>query len=98
MAEINEVVVVGMARTAIGRYLGGLASVRANDLAITAANAAIERAGVDPGIIDEIVGATCLHAGNGSLPPRIIGMKVGLPVRSGSCMVSQNCASGMRAT
>ncbi|ABI68002.1 thiolase family protein [Syntrophomonas wolfei] len=98
MAEINEVVVVGMARTPIGRYLGGLASVRANDLAIIAANAAIERAGVDPGIIDEIVGATCLHAGNGSLPPRIIGMKVGLPVRSGSCMVSQNCASGMRAT
>ncbi|MDD2619498.1 MAG: thiolase family protein [Syntrophomonadaceae bacterium] len=97
MAEINEVVVVGMARTPIGRFMGGLSKVRANDLAITAGAEAIKRAGVDPGIIDEIVGATCLHHGNGSLPPRIIGMKLGLPVRSGSCMVSQNCASGMRA-
>lgn len=97
MAEINEVVVVGMARTPIGRYLGTLKDVRANDLAIIAGAEAIKRAGIEPGIIDEIVGATCLHAGNGSLPPRIIGMKLGLPVRSGSCMVSQNCASGMRA-
>ena len=91
MAEINEVVVVGMARTPIGRYLGGLAGVRANDLAITAATAAIERAGIEPGIIDEIVGATCLHAGNGSLPPRIIAMKVGLPIRSAACMVAELC-------
>lgn len=97
MAEINEVVVVGMARTPIGRYLGSLKDVRANDLAMIAGAEAIKRAGIEPGIIDEIVGATCLHSGNGSLPPRIIGMKLGLPVRSGSCMVSQNCASGMRA-
>lgn len=97
MAEINEVVVVGMARTPIGRYLGSLKGIRANDLAMIAGAEAIKRAGIEPGIIDEIVGATCLHSGNGSLPPRIIGMKLGLPVRSGSCMVSQNCASGMRA-
>lgn len=97
MAEINEVVVVGLCRTPIGRYLGGLKDVRANDLAIIAGREAMNRAGVDPKQVDEIVGATCLHSGNGSLPPRIIAMNLGLPVESNSCMVSQNCASGMRA-
>lgn len=96
--EINEVVMVSACRTAIGSFLGGLKDVRANDLAMTAARGAIDRAGIDPEIIDEIVMGMCLHHGNGSLPPRIVGMGVGLPIRSGACEVSQNCASGMRAT
>jgi len=98
MREINEVVMVSACRTPIGDFLGSLKDVRANELSTIAGGEAIKRAGIDPGMIDELVMGMCLHHGNGSLPPRQVAMALGLPVRSGACMVNQNCASGMRAT
>lgn len=97
MKEINEVVMVSACRTPIGDFLGSLKDVRANELSVIAGREAIKRAGIDPGIIDELVMGMVLHHGNGSLPPRQVAMALGLPVRSGACMVNQNCASGMRA-
>lgn len=97
MAPINEVVMVSACRTPIGDFLGSLKSVRANELSVVTATEAINRAGIDPEMVDELVLGMCLHHGNGSLPPRQVAMAVGMDARSGSTMLSQNCASGMRA-
>jgi acetyl-CoA C-acetyltransferase len=97
MSAINEVVMVSACRTPIGDFLGSLKSVRANELSVITATEAIKRAGIEPQMIDEIVMGMCLHHGNGSLPPRQVAMAVGMDPRSGSTMLSQNCASGMRA-
>lgn len=97
MMEVQDVVIVSACRTAIGDFLGSLKDVRANDLSITTGREAIKRAGIEPGIIDELVLGMVLHHGNGSLPPRQVAMALGLPVRSGAVEINQNCASGMRA-
>jgi acetyl-CoA C-acetyltransferase len=96
--EINEVVMVSACRTPIGDYLGSLKDLRANELSKIAGAEAINRAGIDPKIIDELVLGMCLHHGNGSLPPRIVAMGLGMDIKSSASEVSQNCASGMRAT
>ena len=97
MSTINEVVMVSACRTPIGDFLGSLKSVRANELSRITAAEAIKRAGIEPGMIDELVMGMCLQHGNGSLPPRQVAMAVGMDPRSGATMLSQNCASGMRA-
>ncbi len=94
---MRDVVVISACRTAIGRFMGSLRDVSARDLAITAAKAAIERARIDPAVIDECcMGQVFSHAG-GSLPARQVAMRVGLPPRSAAVNVNQNCASSMRA-
>ncbi|MEN6389676.1 MAG: acetyl-CoA C-acyltransferase [Syntrophomonas sp.] len=96
--ELNEVVMVSACRTAIGDFGGSLKSVRANTLSQIAAAEAIKRAGLEPKQVDEIVyGMGVLH-GNGSLPPRIVAMGIGMDHSSVACSIQQNCASAMRAT
>jgi len=95
--EIRDVVVVSAVRTAIGKFMGALQDVQARDLAIAAGQAAIERAGVPAGDVDEIVMGELYTAMQGSLPARQVGMRLGLPERSGALTVNQNCSSGMRA-
>lgn len=95
--DIRDVVIVGAARTAIGKFMGGLKDVQARDLAMVAGRGAIERSHVPPGDIDEIVMGELYTAMQGSLPARQVGMRLGLPERSGALSVNQNCASGMRA-
>jgi acetyl-CoA C-acetyltransferase len=95
--EIRDVVVVSAVRTAIGKFMGALQDVQARDLAIAAGRAAIERAGVPAGDVDEIVMGELYTAMQGSLPARQVGMRLGLPGRSGALTVNQNCSSGMRA-
>ena len=95
---LNEVVVVGAVRTAIGKFLGALKDVPAKDLAATAAAEAIKRSGVDPAEIEEICMGQVYGGMQGSLPARQVAMRVGLPHTSSAVCVNQNCASGMRAT
>jgi acetyl-CoA C-acetyltransferase len=95
--ELNEVVMVSACRTPIGSYGGSLQPVPANEMTKIVATEAIKRAGIEPKQVDEIVGGMCLHHGNGSLPPRIVAMGIGMDPKSSASMVSQNCASGMRA-
>jgi len=94
---IKEVVMVSACRTAIGKFMGGLSGVSARELAITAGKAAIERAGITPDLVDEIVMGQLYTGMQGSLPARQVSMRIGLPHRSGAVSVNQNCASGMRA-
>lgn len=95
--KTNEVVIVSACRTALGKFLGGLKGVSARELAITAGKAAIERAGISPEIVDEICMGQLYTGMQGSLPARQVGMRIGLPNRSGAVSVNQNCTSGMRA-
>jgi acetyl-CoA C-acetyltransferase len=95
--SLQDVVMVSACRTAIGDFLGSLKDVSARDLAISVANAAIERAGVPAGMIDEICMGQLYTAMQGSLPARQVAMRVGLPDRSNAVSVNQNCTSGMRA-
>ncbi len=95
--QVQDVVIVSLCRTAIGKFLGSLKDVPARDLAIAAAKVAIERAGVPAEDIDEISMGQCLPAMQGSLPARQVSIRLGLPHRSGAVTVNQNCASGMRA-
>ncbi len=97
MREIQDVVIVSACRTPIAKFMGSLKDFQALDLAITVAQEAINRARINPEIIDEIVMGEVYPHMQGSLPARQVGMKVGLPVRSNACNVNQNCASGMRA-
>jgi acetyl-CoA C-acetyltransferase len=95
--EIEDVVLVSACRTAIGDFMGGLKDVSARDLALTAGKNAIERAGINSDIIDEICMGQLYTAMQGSLPARQVGMRIGLPHRSSAVSVNQNCTSAMRA-
>lgn len=94
---MKEVVIVSACRTAIAKFMGSLKDISAVQLAITAGQGAIDRAGITADVIDEIVMGEVFPHMQGSLPARQVGMALGLPVRSGACNVNQNCASGMRA-
>lgn len=94
---MREVVIVSLCRTAIAKFMGSLKDVQAKELAITAGKAAIERAGISPDIIDELVMGQVYPHMQGSLPSRQVAMALGLPVRSCAVNINQNCASGMRA-
>jgi len=95
--SLNEVVIVSACRTPIGKFMGALKDVSARELAMTAGKAAIERAGISPDIVDEIAMGQLYTGMQGSLPARQVGIRIGLPSRSGAVSVNQNCASGMRA-
>lgn len=94
---MNEVVVVSLCRTAVGKFLGGLKDVPAKDLAVTAGKEAIKRAGIPAEMIDEIVMGQVYQHMQGSMHSRQVGLACGLPFESNACGVNQNCASGMRA-
>jgi acetyl-CoA C-acetyltransferase len=95
--ELQEVVIVSAVRTALGDFLGGLKTVQARDLAITAGKEAIRRSGISADQIDEICMGQIFTALQGSLPARQVAMRLGMADRSGAVSVNQNCASGMRA-
>jgi acetyl-CoA C-acetyltransferase len=95
--SVREVAFVSGCRTAIGDFMGSLKDVSARELAITAAKAAVERAGIPADQIDEICMGQLYTGMQGSLPARQVGMRVGLPNRSSAVTVNQNCTSAMRA-
>lgn len=95
--EIQEVVAVGMCRTAIGKFMGGLKDVSARELAMTAGKNAIERSGLPADKIDEICMGQVLGGMQGSLPARQVSMRIGMSYESSAVSIHQNCASGMRA-
>ena len=94
---VNDVVMVSACRTVIGDFLGALRDVPARHLAMTAGKAAVERAGIPADMIDEICMGQLYTGMQGSLPARQVGMRIGLPHRSGAVTVNQNCTSAMRA-
>lgn len=94
---MKDVVIVSACRTAIAAFMGSLRDATAREMAIAVGKAAVERAGIDAGIIQELCMGEVYPHGQGSLPARQVAMAVGLPLDSTACNVNQNCASGMRA-
>jgi acetyl-CoA C-acetyltransferase len=93
---MREVVIVGAARTPIGSFLGALAPVKAPEFGAVAIRAALERAGVDPGEVGEVLMGNVLAAGVGQAPARQAALGAGLP-RSVPCTtVNKVCGSGLK--
>jgi acetyl-CoA C-acetyltransferase len=94
---MSDIVIVGAARTAIGAFMGGLSSIPAHQLGATAIAAALERAGVDAGEVDEVILGQVLTAGAGQNPARQAAVAAGVPKSATAWGVNQVCGSGLRA-
>ncbi len=90
-------VILGAARTPIGKLGGGLASVDATELGGVAIKAALERAGVEPEQVQHVVMGQVLQAGQGQIPSRQAQIKAGIPNEVSSETINKVCASGIRA-
>lgn len=89
--------ITGIARTPIGRYGGGLKSLRAVDLGGVAISAAVTRAGIDPALFDEVIFGHVLQAGEGQITSRQAAVNGGLAMTVPSLTVNKVCLSGMAA-
>ena len=98
MPASDPIVVVGAARTPIGGFLGELKDASAPALGAAAIRAALARAGLDGGAVDEALMGCVLAAGLGQAPARQAALAGGLPVRVGATTVNKMCGSGMKAT
>ena len=76
----DPIVIVGAARTPMGGFQGDFASLSASDLGAVAIKAAVERAGIAPGDVQEVLFGNCLMAGQGQAPARQAALKAGLPI------------------
>jgi acetyl-CoA C-acetyltransferase len=94
----DPVVIVGAARTPMGAFQSDFASLSAHDLGGVAIKAAVERAGVKPELVEEVLFGNCLMAGQGQAPARQAALKGGLPLSAGAVTLSKMCGSGMKAT
>jgi len=93
----KELVIVGCARTAFGDFLGGLKDVSAIELGLTAAKAALNRAGLKPNQVTDVVAGVVLKHGLKGNPARQVQLGVGIPEEVAAVTVDQQCASSMRA-
>jgi acetyl-CoA C-acetyltransferase len=94
---MRDVVIVGAARTAIGSFLGSLASVPAPKLGATSIKAALERAGVPPKDVQLVHMGSVLQAGVGQAPARQAALYAGLPQSVPCVTVNKVCGSGLEA-
>lgn len=90
-------VIVGMARTPIGRFGGGLKPLRAVELGAVAMRGALDRAGLPPETIDEVIYGQVLQAGEGQITSRQAATRAGVPMTVPSITVNKVCLSGMAA-
>ncbi len=92
-----EVVIVSAARTPIGRFQGTLSAIPAPELGAIAIKAAIERAGIDGALVDEVLMGNVVQAGEGQAPARQAGIAGGLPPNVGATTINKICGSGLKA-
>jgi acetyl-CoA C-acetyltransferase len=98
MAKLKETIyLVTAVRTPIGKFGGGLASLTAPDLGVASARATIERSGIDPQAIDEMIFGNARQAGVGPNSARQIAIRSGLRNEAPAYTVNQACGSGLRA-
>ena len=93
----DPIVIVSAARTPMGAFQGDFASLAAHDLGGVAIAAAVERAGIAPSAVGEVLFGNCLMAGQGQAPARQAAFKGGLPKEAGAVTLSKMCGSGMKA-
>jgi acetyl-CoA C-acetyltransferase len=93
-----KTVILGAARTPIGKMGGGLSTLDATELGGVAIEAALERAGVEPEQVDHVVMGQVLQAGQGQIPSRQAQIKAHIPKEVSSETINKVCASGLRAS
>nr|WP_189352753.1 acetyl-CoA C-acyltransferase [Vogesella fluminis] len=93
----DAIVIVGMARTAMGGFQGSLSGQSVSELGAVAIRAAVERAGVAPEAVEEVIMGCVLPAGQGQAPARQAAIKGGLPLAAGATTINKMCGSGMKA-
>src|SRR3954453_18292142 len=92
-----DVVILSAARTPIGRYGGSFRDIHPAELGAVAARAAIERAGLTPDAIDEVLMGHGRQAGSGPNPARQVGHRAGVPHSAPAQTINKACASGLQA-
>lgn len=98
MRNNDPIVIVSAARTPMGGFQGDLASLTAPQLGGVAIQAAVERAGLRPEQIEEVLMGCVLPAGIGQAPARQAALNAGLPLSAACTTISKVCGSGMKAT
>ena len=93
---MDPIVIAGAARTAVGSFNGAFNGVPAHQLGATAIKGALERAGVDPTEVDEVIMGQILAAGEGQNPARQAAMAAGIPQEATAWGLNQLCGSGLR--
>ena len=93
----DPVVIVSTARTPMGAFQGELKQFAAAELGAAAMRAAVERAGIKPEQVDEVIMGCVLPAGQGQAPARQASLAAGLPLAAGCTTINKMCGSGMKA-
>ncbi len=94
---MKDVVIVSPLRTPVGAHGGALRSLRAQDLACVVFKAVLERTGIDPGILDEVILANIGQPSDAANIARVAALMAGVPIHVPAFTVQRNCASGMQA-
>ncbi|HTH16332.1 MAG TPA: acetyl-CoA C-acyltransferase [Magnetospirillum sp.] len=97
MSNHDPIVIVGAARTAMGGLQGDFKDVAAPKLGSAAIKAAVERSGISPEQVEEVIMGCVLPAGQGQAPARQASLGAGLPLSAGCTTVNKMCGSGMKA-
>src|SRR5262249_26513090 len=93
----DDIVIVNAARTPVGSFNGAFANLSAHELGKVALKAALERAGVDPKQVSEVIMGQILSAGEGQNPARQASIAAGIPVETPAWGVNQLCGAGLRS-
>ncbi|HEX3246669.1 MAG TPA: thiolase family protein [Chloroflexota bacterium] len=94
---MTDVYIAGAARTPIGKFLGGLAATPAVELGAIAIGGALDKAGLAPDSVDEVIMGNVLSAGVGQAPARQAAIKADIPVKASVMTINKVCASGLEA-
>jgi acetyl-CoA C-acetyltransferase len=94
---MTDIVIVSAARTPVGSFNGALSGLPAHELGKVAIQAAVERAGLSPKDVDEVILGQVLQAGAGQGPARQASINAGIPVETPAWSLNQLCGSGLRA-
>lgn len=93
---MREVVIVGAARTPIGNFGGALSSLSAVDLGVITAKEALNRAGISPDMVDDVLLGNILSTGIGQNPARQVAINAGIPETTPATTINKVCGSGLR--
>lgn len=94
---MEKIVIVSGARTAVGKFGGSLKDFEASDLGAFAIKAAVERAGIAPADVDEVVMGCVASAAENAFMARLCSVKAGIPYEAGALTVNRLCSSGLQA-
>src|SRR5512137_1605149 len=97
MGDQRDAVIVGACRTAIGKFMGGLSTMPAPRLGAVAIRGAVQRAGIDPAIVNETLMGCVVPAGIGQAPARQAAIHGGIPDAVGALTINKVCGSGLKA-